>query len=72
MMTSAPIKDEAVADLVAALRAALPFVQASARHHERLGLGEEAQAAWGVYRRARWALDRAAPGPSGADLEYQD
>ena len=63
--------DPVVAELVAALKAAAPYVQASARHHERLGLEEEAAAAWVVHRRIQWALRAAGEDPAARFSRFE-
>ena len=49
-------------ELVAALKAAMPYAMESARRHERLGLTEEAAAARDAHRKAQWALRAAGHG----------
>ena len=49
-------------ELVAALKATMPYAADSARRHERLGLAEEAAAAREAHRRALWALRAAGHG----------
>lgn len=51
-----------IADLVAALKATMPYAADSARRHERLGLAEEAAAARDAHRKAQWALRAAGHG----------
>ena len=53
-------------ELVAALKAAMPYAADSARRSERLGLAEEAAAARDVHRRAQWALHAAGHGVARA------
>ena len=62
-----------IQELVAALKATMPYAADSARHHERLGLAEEAAAAREAHRKAQWALRAAGhstpqtlPGIAGA------
>lgn len=63
--------DALVQDLLAALRATLPYVLDSARRHETMGLGEEAAAARAVHGRAQWAI-RAAGGDTARRFEPED
>lgn len=60
--------------LEGALRAALPYLLDSARRNERLGLREEAAAAWAVHRRALGALRAtgASDGGNGPVLDFAD
>ncbi|MEI6557086.1 MAG: hypothetical protein WCO00_01665 [Rhodospirillaceae bacterium] len=53
-----------LAELIAALKAAMPYALESARRHERLGLSEEAGAARAVHRQAQWALHAAGHDPA--------
>ena len=55
-----------LAELVAALKATMPYATESARRHERLGLAEEATAAREAHRRALWALRAAGHGQPAA------
>ena len=66
--------DGVINELTAALKAAAPYVQSSARHHERLGLVEEAAAAWATHRRIQWALRAAGtdPAPRFSRFEAED
>jgi hypothetical protein len=72
-MTVTPIPTKALAELLATLEAAAPYARDAARRNERLGLGEEAAAAWAIYHRACWALRAAGPGVDGAGgIEHED
>ena len=63
--------NEVIGELLAALKAAAPYVQASARHHERLGLVEEAEAAWATHRRIQWALRAAGADPASRFSRFE-
>ena len=69
---------DATAELIAALKATMPYAAESARRNERLGLVEEAAAAREAHRKAQWALRAAgeaeAPPRSGIAFarEYED
>jgi len=52
--------------LIAALKATMPYAMESARRHERLGLTEEADAARAAHRKAQWALHAAGHGTVAA------
>ena len=52
-------------ELLAVLQATLPYARNAALRHERLGLTEEAAAAWAVYHRARRALRAIRPDADG-------
>ncbi len=72
-MTVKPVRAEAVAELMAVLRGAMPYARDAARRHERLGLVEEAAAAWALYHRACWALRAAGQGADGAGgVQHED
>jgi len=51
-----------IGELIAALKATMPYAADSARRHERLGLAEEAAAARDAHRKALWALRAAGHG----------
>jgi hypothetical protein len=60
-------------ELLAALQAALPYARDAALRHERLGLAEEAAAAWAVYHQARRVLRAIRPGADGMrGLDHED
>ena len=63
---AAPLTAAQIAELIAALRATMPYAADSARRHERLGLAEEAAAAHAAHRRAQWALRAAGQGETPA------
>lgn len=64
-------RDPVTEEVLAVLRAALPYLLDSARRHERMGLEEEAAAARALHGRATWAIRAAGAGPP-RPIEYED
>jgi len=64
-------RDPVTEELLATLRATLPYLLDSAHRHERMGLIEEAAAARALHSRATWAIRTAGAGQPRA-IEYED
>jgi len=72
-MAVEPVSGEALAEVLAALKAAAPYARDAARRHERLGLEEEAAGAWTIFHRACRALRSAGLGVAGVNgVEHED
>ncbi len=72
-MDRIPMTAEAVIELRGALSVAAPYARDAALRYERLGLGEEAAAAWAIYHRVRRALRVAGAEGDWADrVEHED